>query len=667
MTSINILHIAIATPLRHCFDYLPPSESVPTDWQPGVRVRVPFGRREVIGILISCSTDTHLAADKLKPALAILDKTPLFSSTLFKLLQRVSTYYHYPIGETFATALPTWLRQGKASTISKARLTIAESATTEVNLMLNPAQEQAVQSINQALATFQTWLLYGVTGSGKTEVYLQVIAKVLAAGQQALVLVPEIGLTPQIGERFRQRFAVPIAILHSGLTERERVDYWLLAQTGQAKLIIGTRSAIFTPLPNLGIIIVDEEHDLSFKQQEGLRYSARDIAVWRGQLESVPVVLGSATPSLESWHNAKRGRYQLLSLPERAGTAVHPQFRVIDLRDQYLEHGLSKPLLAIINSHLQAAGQVLVFINRRGYAPSLLCHHCGWAAQCLRCSTHLILHHQPKQLQCHHCGSTQPIPVQCPDCRQTNLQALGAGTERIEQALAAHFPQVPLVRIDRDSTKRKGALATKLNKIQQGGAQLLIGTQMLAKGHHFPDVTLVAVLNIDSGFYSGEFHASERVAQLLLQVSGRAGRADKPGEVAIQTHQPQHPLLLQLLQQSYAQFAELALQEREMVQWPPFSYLALIRAEATQATAPTQFLTHLKQLAVQLNLAVNCFGPIPAPLEKRAGHYRMQLLLQSSERGAVHYCLQQLLAQMDHIKLSRQVRWSIDIDPQDMS
>lgn len=665
----TILNIAIATPLRHCFDYLPPADCQNQVWQAGMRIKVPFGKREVTGILLGTTTQTTLPNKKLRQALAVLDDQTLFTSVLLRLLQRVSDYYHHPIGEVFATALPTWLRQGKAANISKRRLNLFVNsfATQSSKLKLSAAQTIAVQQITAALDTFQPFLLYGVTGSGKTEVYLQVIEQVLQAGRQALILVPEIGLTPQIIERFQTRFAVPIAILHSGLTERERVDYWLLAQTGQASIIIGTRSAIFTPLPKLGMIIVDEEHDLSFKQQEGLRYSARDIAVWRAQLEQVPVVLGSATPALESWQNVKRERYQLLTLPERAGAAVHPQFHIIDLRNQYAEHGLSKNLLARIQQHLAADGQVLLFINRRGYAPSLLCHHCGWALQCARCSTHMIMHQQPRQMQCHHCGSTHAIPTKCEACQQHTLQPLGLGTERVEQALAEHFPDTPLIRIDRDSTRRKGSLEDKLNSIQQGGARLLIGTQMLAKGHHFPEVTLVALINVDSGFYSGEFHATERVAQLILQVAGRAGRADKPGEVIIQTHHPQHPLLLQLLQQDYAHFAELALAERAAAEWPPFCYLALVRAEANKMELPLAFLTQLKQIITRLQLPISCLGPIPAPLEKRAGHYRAQLLLQSPQRGLLQQSLQQLIPHIENEKSARLVRWSIDVDPQDMS
>jgi len=529
---------------------------------------------------------------------------------------------------------------------------------------LNAEQRQALVAIDRKAGQFQPWLLFGITGSGKTEIYLQAIASVLARGEQALVLVPEIGLAPQTVARFRARFQTEIAVLHSGRNERERLEAWRAARSGQAGIVIGTRSAVFTPLARPGLIIVDEEHDLSFKQHEGFRYHARDLAVRRAQLESTPIVLGSATPSLESLANARLGRYELLELKERAAGASMPVFKLIDLRQQKLQDGFSDLLLQAVKTTLARGEQVLVFINRRGFAPLLLCHDCGWQAHCRRCDARPTLHRSPVRLHCHHCGSESAPPVQCPSCGSADLRAVGLGTERAEELLGKRFPKVPLFRVDRDSTRRKDALSQLYHEIHSAGPALLVGTQMLAKGHHFPKVTLVAILDVDGGLFGADFRAPEHMAQLILQVAGRAGRADKPGLVLLQTHQPEHPLLHELITAGYSAFAERVLEERRQLGLPPFGHLALIRAEATDAARP---MTFLQQIAAAAHPGLQLWGPVPAPMEKRAGRFRAHLLLQSERRPALHAALDALIPCIERLPDARRVRWSVDVDPQDIA
>lgn len=536
----------------------------------------------------------------------------------------------------------------------------------EPPLPLNGEQAQAVAALNAALDGFQPFLLFGITGSGKTEVYLQAIAAVLARGHQALVLVPEIGLAPQTVARFRARFQCEIAVLHSGRNERERLEAWRAARSGRAGIVIGTRSAVFTPLARPGLIIVDEEHDLSFKQHEGFRYHARDLAVRRAQLENIPVVLGSATPSLESLTNAQNGRYRLLTLSARAAGASLPLFRLIDLRQQRLQEGFSESLLVAMQAILGRGEQVLVFINRRGFAPVLLCHDCGWQAHCRRCDARPTLHRSPTRLHCHHCGSESAPPVRCPGCGSTDLRPIGLGTERAEDFLRKRFPKVPLFRVDRDSTRRKDALTQLYHDIHNASAALLVGTQMLAKGHHFPRVTLVALLDIDGGLLGADFRSSERTAQLVLQVAGRAGRADKAGLVLLQTHQPEHPLLHELITAGYSAFAERVLQERRDLQLPPYGYLALVRAEATDAEKPMAFLQEVADAAGD-GPELQLWGPVPAPMEKRAGRFRAHLLLQSESRARLHAALKALVPRIEALPAARRVRWSLDVDPQDIT
>ena len=478
--------------------------------------------------------------------------------------------------------------------------------------------------------------------------------------------MPEIGLTPQTVERFQQRFQIPIGVFHSDLSDKARLNNWVLTKNGSFSLVIGTRSAIFADFENLGMIIIDEEHDLSFKQQDGFRYSARDLAIRRAQLASIPIILGSATPSLESLYNAKQGRYQWLTLTQRAGTALAPQLKLVDLRKKSLTAGLAPETLAAIQQHLMQNNQVLVFLNRRGFATSIVCHECAWVAQCSRCEIPMIFHQQTQQLHCHHCDSRHATVQQCGQCQSESILHLGMGTERVEHELQNLFSDVELIRIDRDSTRKRGSIEQKLQQVKNGHKQILIGTQMLAKGHHFPNVTLVVVLNADQSLYSTDFRATERFGQLLLQVAGRAGREQKPGTVMIQTHQMDNPLLYTLIESGYAEYASELLLERQATELPPFSYLILVRAEATNKTDVERFLSELKKFCKNNSDATEVLGPIPAIMAKRAGKHRMQLLLQSQQRQALQPLLAKLQRHIEQLTLARRVRWSFDVDPQDM-
>ncbi|WP_162062329.1 primosomal protein N' [Vibrio taketomensis] len=534
---------------------------------------------------------------------------------------------------------------------------------------LNQEQAVAIATVNSAQG-FGCYLLEGVTGSGKTEVYLNLIKPVLERGQQALVLVPEIGLTPQTINRFRQRFNVPVEVVHSGLNETERLNAWLSARDKAAGIVIGTRSALLTPFADLGIIIVDEEHDSSYKQQDSLRYHARDVAVMRANKEQIPIVLGSATPALETLHNALSGKYHHLELSQRAGNAKPTRNRVLDVKGLYLESGLSAPLIAEMRKHLGAGNQVMLFLNRRGFSPALMCHECGWIAECKRCDAYYTYHQNSNEIRCHHCGSQQPVIHQCQGCGSTNLVTVGVGTEQLEKQLQQLFPEYRAIRIDRDSTRRKGSLESALNAIQKGEYQILIGTQMLAKGHHFPDVTLVALLDVDGSLYSSDFRASERLAQLFIQVAGRAGRASKPGEVVLQTHHPEHSLLQALLNHSYRHFAQTALQERQWAMLPPYTFLTLFRAEANNGEVVEEFMRQVRYTLEAHPLfdeTCQVLGPTPAPLAKKAGKYRWQLLLQTQTRPLMQRLLTSAKPAIELLPHSKKVRWSLDIEPQDLS
>src|SRR5579863_8148847 len=595
-----ILQVALDTPLRRVFDYRPPARFSGQDLgdalRLGTRVRVPFGRRQLIGVLVGIAAQSDVPSPKLKPALEILDTQPILDPHTFDLLRWAAEYYHHPIGEVFAAALPASLRAGQPADTRTESWGLSEtgrrelaapsdrrapqqrallawlgahgSATTETvgdefkpellralakrgwilptdrepdvaamearpsDVSLTDAQAGCVAAILASPASFSVHLVYGVTGSGKTEVYLRVIAAAIAGGGQALVLVPEIALTPQLVDRFRQRFSSGVVAVHSGLTGVERRDAWRAAHNGHARIVIGTRSAVFTSMPRLALIVVDEEHDASYKQQEGFRYSARDLAVMRARAVGVPVILGSATPSLETLENAASGRYLKHLLPQRPGAAQPPRMSLVDLRRHAAEQGISTPAMQAIDRHLKAGGQVIVFLNRRGYAPSLFCNSCGWVAPCAHCDARMTLHRRARQLRCHHCGAQAPVPTTCAACGQA-LLPVGQGTERVEETLARCFPDAPLARLDRDSAGARGSIQTVLDRVHSGEARMLIGTQMLTKGHHFPEVTLVVILDADQGLFASDFRATERLAQTIIQVAGRAGREERAGEVLI--------------------------------------------------------------------------------------------------------------------------------------
>lgn len=538
-----------------------------------------------------------------------------------------------------------------------------DNINSEDKLHLTAEQAIAVSAIGLTIGQYACHLVHGITGSGKTEVYLQVMEKVLAKSQQVLVLVPEIGLTPQMLARFEQRFNVPIFLHHSGLNDRERFSTWCHAQQGEAAIIIGTRSALFTPLEHLALIIVDEEHDTSFKQQDSFRYNGRDLAIIRANQLGIPIVLGSATPSFESLANANSGKFHYHQLTQRPGNSIKATLSLVDINNQPLTSGLAASTIRDIEQVLTRNEQVLVFLNRRGFAPAINCKECHWVADCTRCNRPYTLHKNQGLLICHHCNSQKRIPHQCPSCGSIRLTPVGQGTEQVEQWLEQHFADKSIVRIDRDSTRRKGELAKRLEQIKKGEHHILIGTQMLAKGHHFPNVTLVVMLDIDGALFSFDYRAAEHMAQQLEQVAGRAGRASKPGKVLIQTQYPQHPLLVQLVTEGYSEFAKQGLEERRWAKLPPFGHQVLIRAEANQAHLPEQFLRDMSQLSFGSDIA----GPMPAAMEKKAGKFRFHLLFQAAHRKTVHQDLQMLITSATLHRLSTKVRWSIDVDPIDLS
>lgn len=639
-----------------------------------------------IGEVISAAYPVLLR--KGKQATTTVDKQLILSTSSDKILPRIANQAHrqkalieflatHPEGasETQLNGL-SWNWKAVARSLLKRKLIETRNhqeqglPTLKVaspRFDLNSEQLSAVGSIRGGLGRFQVFLLEGITGSGKTEVYFRLIHSVLGLGKQVMILVPEITLTPQLEARFKARFNIPIAVFHSGLNEEKRKNAWLQTAQGQTPILLGTRSAVFTPLKTPGLIILDEEHDVSFKQQEGFRFSARDVAIKRAQHLNIPVILGSATPSLESVHNASKGRYIHLKLPVRAGNARPPSIRVMDIRNQQLAEGLAPRLIKAIKTKLEQNEQILLFINRRGYAPTLICHHCGWVARCQRCDANLVIHSQKKRLRCHHCLHEKPIPQTCEHCQSEKVLSLGLGTERVEQMLAKIFPTTSIARIDRDSTRRKGSLENALNDISSGKTDILIGTQMLAKGHHFPNVTLVGILDTDSGLFSTDFRTTERLAQLIVQVSGRAGRAKKPGTVIIQTRHPNHPLLVSLINRGYPGFAADALAERKRIGLPPFSYQALFRAESTDRNHPLIFLQSIKKTTETPNFhGVEILGPVPAPMTKRIGRYRYQLLFQTPHRSTLHTHLKQIVPKLADFSGFRRIKWSIDIDPVDL-
>ena len=534
-------------------------------------------------------------------------------------------------------------------------------------VVLNSAQQAAVDEVRSRLRTFGVFLLDGVTGSGKTEVYLSLIEEVIEAGRQTLVLIPEIGLSPQLVARFRSRLGDSLAVLHSGLGDRQRMRSWMAARDGRASVLVGTRSAVFTPLRRPGLVVVDEEHDPSFKQTDGFRYSARDLAVVLGRGWGVPVLLGSATPSFESVRNVATGRYTDLRLPRRAGEAQMPRVKVVDLRGQKFEEGLSDAMHAAIRQCLEAGEQSLMFVNRRGFAPVLLCHQCGWIEDCAHCDAHLVYHREAGRMRCHYCGAVRAPPPDCPGCGGSDLRAIGLGTQRVAEHLSAAYPGARVARMDRDSTRRQGALEAILERVQVGAVDILVGTQMLAKGHHFPNVTLVGILDADRGLFGADFRSTERMAQLLVQVAGRCGRGERPGRVLVQTHHPRHPLLEQLIRAGYRSFAEDALEERLAARLPPHTSMALLRAEAAEEEVPRAFLAEARRAGEGSRPAgVNLLGPVPALMERRAGRFRAQLLVESARRPTLQRFLDEWLEDIERLSSARRVRWSLDVDPVDI-
>ena len=699
----------------------------------GCRVAVTFGRREVIGLIIEKATTSDFDIGKLKPINRLLDSAPLVPDPLFELFGWAANYYQYPMGDALFSTLPVLLRKGEplpklgtrhwrltqkgkglgkdslkrapsqqalveqlkttgavadlvlSKDFSRAILTSLEQkeliecfqkSNTETSvsnilkqdaLKLHDSQQSALDSIEQH--NFNCYLLDGVTGSGKTEIYLQAIEKTLRYDRQALVLIPEISLTPQTEKRFRDRFNVPIVTLHSGLTDKNRLAAWTSAKTGEARIILGTRSAVFTPLCQPGLIIVDEEHDQSYKQHEGFRYSARDLAVIRARRENISIILGSATPSIESLNNCAADRYQHLVLTDRAGKAVQPTWSIVDLKNEQCEAGIAASTLANIRQTVEQGQQVLVFLNRRGFAPAIICHQCGWSGECHHCDSRLTVHRARGRLVCHHCDYQQRIPHLCPSCQGQELISVGEGTERSEAHLEKCFPNTKILRVDRDSTRKKGAMQAVFDVADSGEPCILIGTQMLAKGHHFANVTLVAVLDADSGLFSPDFRSHERMGQLLTQVAGRSGRGDLPGKVVIQTHQPQHPLLEVLINKGYGFFAQQLMSERRITQLPPFRHMALIRAESDRANEAESFLRLARRIAERISPPsplVTYLGPLPAMLEKRAGRFRFVLQINASKRSLLQSLLSPLALTLEEHKDSRRVRWSIDVDPQEI-
>jgi primosomal protein N' (replication factor Y) len=725
VTMPAVLRVALPLPLPTLFDYLPPAAGEP---HVGSRVLVPFGRGKLVGVVVAIDAEATIGSHRLKQVVRLLDDAPLLDAELMQSVAWAADYWLGAPGEAYASALPLALREARplpaigdeywslthagrsandagsrrggsqtllaslaAGALSAQELTerrpgwraaarrLAEAGLLErserppldrplpasLAPQLSDEQHQAVVAVGACLGQYQPFLLDGVTGSGKTEVYLALIEQVLAQGRQALLLVPEIGLAPQTVRRLRERLGVIVEVLHSNLSEGDRARAWLRARAGTARVILGTRSAVFTPLPQAGLIIVDEEHDSAYKQQEGFRYHARDLALVRGRALGVPVLLGSGTPSLESLANAQSGRYRSLHLRARPGATRPPQVQIIDMRAQRLEHGLSPALLAAVAETVARGEQALVFRNRRGYAPVLLCHSCGWHAECSRCDRPLTLHAGRRQLICHHCDYRQRLPSACPNCGAAELKAQGQGTERLEEALIAQFPQVPVLRVDRETTRRRDAFEQLLGTLRDDQPAILVGTQMLAKGHDLPNLTLVAMVGVDEGLHSVDFRASERLAQLVVQVAGRAGRASKPGRVLLQTHQPDHPLLRGLLAHGYAAAARELLAERRQIQLPPYSHQVLLRADAGSREHVDAFLADACA-ALPPDGPWQLAGPMPAPMPLRAGRHRGQLLLEAVSRSVLHGMLRSWQLALLAMPSARRVRWSLDVDPIDL-
>ncbi|MFZ6741668.1 primosomal protein N' [Undibacterium sp. JH2W] len=673
------LRVALDTPLDSTFDYRWTAQEeggINADLpQIGQLVALPFGRQEVVGLIMDVVSETDVPPAKLRDVIAVRHELLAMNKEWLALCQFAAEYYQRPIGEVAIPALPRNLKAIKTVSLQRAIKKLAKlPEQADVSPLgepqLNPEQQAAVDAVAQAEG-YAPHLLFGVTGSGKTEVYLQTAAKVLAKtpDAQILILVPEINLTPQLESHIRARFpGLMLSTLHSGMAEGERLLHWLAAHTGRARIVLGTRLAMLASLPRLKLIIIDEEHDPSYKQQEGLRYSARDLAVWRARQLSIPILLGSATPSLESWQGAQTGRYRLLELRERAvQRAVLPIIRIINLEREKPSEGLTQRLTAAIKLRLEKGEQSLLFLNRRGYAPVLACDACGWISNCTRCTAHLVLHKGDHRLRCHHCGLEQRIPRSCPTCGNIDLQPLGRGTQRMEESLALLFPEARVFRIDADSTRLKGSAAAAFERVHAGEVDILIGTQMVAKGHDFKRLTLVAALNPDAALFSQDYRASERLFAQLMQVAGRAGRAaQKEGgnasEVLVQTRYPDHPLYHALMSHNYPDFAKDLLDERQQAHMPPFMYQALLRAEAKELETAITFLKEAALCTEHQGIMIN--DPIPMTMTRVANVDRAQLLVESVSRPALQAFVKAWIADLRAMK--SRVRWSVEIDPVDI-
>lgn len=726
-----ILRIAVAKPLRTTFDYLPPldcDDASIAKLQPGTRIEVPFGRAQLVGILVNRAPESEVNQTKLKRATRIIDPISLLPKPLFELCLWASQYYAHPIGEVLTLAFPPLLRKGVetnaphnaikltpegrlapqrilrspkqaalierlqsheatrsvlkaegfSSSIIKAlidkglaipcRIEDSEFSPSESDPQpsLSSQQQFAVAQLSQH-AGFKASLLYGITGSGKTEVYLQTIANTIASGAQAMVLVPEIALTPQTAARFQGRFGACVGVLHSGLTETQRAREWERARTGKLQVLLGTRSALFTPFQNLGLIVVDEEHDSAYKQQDGFRYHARDLAVKRAQIEQCPIVLGSATPSLETISNVNIGRFEQYTLSTRAKAATLPSWQIIDVRQQSLEAGLSQTLINACHDTLGKGEQALLFLNRRGFAHTLLCHDCGWVAECDNCDSRMVIHKRHNRLRCHHCQAQKPLPETCPSCHSSHWQGVGYGTERAELALQSLFPHTPIHRIDSDTVGSASQLDHILGAINanQNGC-LILGTQMLAKGHDLAKVTLVGIVDTDALLFSSDFRAEERLGQLLTQVSGRSGRGDRPGTVMLQTHHPDAEIFHQVIHQDYMETANSLLHARHQTGLPPFGQIVMVHADSKDPSEAERFLNSARHtLTSSLPKNHVLIGPLPAPLSKRAGKFRYQLTWLAPHEKNLHRFVHSIADTLTRLPHKSELSWAIDIDPHD--
>ena len=669
MAALKIAHVALDVPLEDAFDFRVPEG---LEARRGSLVVVPFGRAKKVGVVVGLAARSEIPSERLRSIESLVDDVPALDERELGLMEFCARYYLRPLGEAIGAALPSRLRQVRRRVIAAGETAATAAPEPRDAPRLTGEQEEAIRICMRKPGEFHPVLLQGVTGSGKTEVYLRLVAETLARGRQALFLVPEIGLTPQFEAQVRSRFAgAALVAAHSHLNEGERARAWLAAQSGSARLVLGTRLAVLTPFRDLGLIVVDEEHDPSYKQQEGLRYSARDVAVLRAQRLGIAVVLGSATPSLESYANALENRYALAKLTHRASSAAAmPRVRMVDTRADRPHEGLTFALLEAIRARMKAGEQSLVFVNRRGFSPVLFCRACSWHSSCSRCSANLVLHRADSELRCHHCGHRERIPAACPNCGGIDLAPVGHGTQRLEEALREALPGARIARVDRDTTARRGALRGVLDDVRAGNVDVLVGTQMLAKGHDYPNLTLVGVVGADAALFSADFRASERLFSQLVQVSGRAGRGERPGEVLIQTDFVEHPLYAAVALQDYDRFAAAALEERRIAGFPPFSHLALLRAESKRAGEAQSFLKvaarNARRLAARAARAdIEVFDPVAAALERKAGFERAQLMLRSRRRGAMQPFLAEWKQSLGALG-ARHVRWAIDVDPQEM-